>query len=377
LTVSNLTSLANSQWYKCIISVETSSRKWEGTFNFYFYTDFQARNLAADFTNKAITYSTTSSPIATNSSISYANWLAALALENTNLDTNAIHIQYSTDTTIATPIWTEWAEEDTNTHVWTTSRTFGAYASNATDKTTSLSLWNATDNCYGKAASGSSSTSKAGLRIVPTAENPVYSGQDPIQFTIQLYRPELKDNTDWTSAKTTWATSNNNQFRVTPSGDNLNTRFAKLFTSNTTFYQGCMDNTYLESWNFVTDANKGVLTINGNPFYNSQTNTTVATTDAGYQFEWTLLSPVDVNEVIISAPSTPITNLNNKFYRTPNRNDVITVLKGVIDSSVLSSIVWNQIDIDIDAAGIISLSGITGSLYYTTAEQIINYTLIS
>lgn len=338
---------SDSTWLGVTISAQAKSRKYEGSFVFYVYIQNSPQGtLSSDFTATAIDLSGVSGKY----SVTDVELFEAIKAQsgNTNLNTNAIKLQWnSTGST-----WADWS--------WNSTTKFGIGTNAA--QTNSLICWDTTNEVYKK------------IRIAPGGSNQnYYYNQTPIEFTLKLYRDELKNMTGW--KQTPWVST----FNVSPTLNSFYTRFDTLYDGET-WYANKLDGEYLNSWDFtIGQSSQGaIFNIKGNPFYNSYTSTDFTTADSSYVFGWQLASPVNVSTVMVAAGSTPIADLNNVFYQTPIVADVITAFQNRIDTNILPTISWNQITITITSSGssgTISLQGSTGSLLYNANVYSISYTL--
>jgi hypothetical protein len=185
-----------------------------------------------------------------------------------------------------------------------------------------------------------------------------------VNFTLKLYRPEIKD-------VSTWQESWNGQFYSAPNSNSFLTRFDSQYYAYP-WFNGKLDGDLETTYSFANiDANKGTFIISGNPFYKTITS---STSDTDYDFNWSYYNKVDVSTFIVRNDDSPINDLNDVFYGQPNVQDVIQALKNRIKSTYVNTISWNQIDITITSSSI-SLKGTSSSICYTTAEKTISYTL--
>lgn len=342
----------NNSWWQIDVSAKTKSRTYDGSFYFYIYIhDHEQGSLVTDFPNKNIDLSSDTTAVSVDDITLFAAIKSSTS--NGNLDTNAIKLQYES----STGSWSDWSWSLTNNR-------FGTGPNASSD---SLLCWSIEDDCY------------KNIRIAPGGVNPnYYAGTGPVEFTLKLYRPELKSITAYVTDRMYW----NDEFVVTPTPNSYLTRFDTIYDQKD-WYKDKLDGAYLDTWTFTvgTTAEGGIFNIKGNPFYKTYEVTNFSTADASYKFAWQVEAPVDVVTVIVSGGSA-INNLNNVFYETPRTDDVIAALKNRIDATVLSTISWNQIDIAITAPttnpvnpGIITLTGKPNSLMYSSVADNISYTL--
>lgn len=348
-----------SNWHKIDIVAKEDSTQFSGSFYLYYYLNSEnERTLSEDFKDVNILFSSVvgedKSPIWNLENISYRNLKDALAFQNPDLETDAIHFQYYSE-----GVWLNWDEQQPDGS-FTSTKVLGPTGANAQ---ISKDLWDQSDGRY------------VHLRIEPNRSMPVYAKQEnvPIEFTIELYRPDIEKSNGW---QTKWNQSDKVSYIVNPNVDNLKT------TWNIEY--GEFDWTdklkeYPNSWTFELKPTEkyAIFKIDkSNPYFNTNAS---SQSSANFAFGWELTEKINFYNKFLSD-----LDFNNAFYQTPNVDDVRNFIELKTNEKYKDEdikIYWNEIDISVNQSEIriqtISDGGTSSSIHYEVMTQVINYKLIN
>ena len=212
------------------------------------------------------------------------------------------------------------------------------------------------------------------LRITPNEYLATYHDQLPIEFTISLYRNEIKNDPGWYAK---WNNTTPHQFIVTPTNESLKYAFDVEYESyQLIHYLDAYPNSW--KWNINSESKVATFLIDDtNPYY--ATNNDLD--KSSYQFSYSTVQKVKFFERYLKG-----IDWENIFYQKPTEDEV----KRFIEWSAIQKygesekIYWNELEVSVsktDAQITIKSPSapytLMSTLHYYGFEQKIQYKLIN
>lgn len=373
---------ALNKWHKVLVFAKEDAVGYSGSFTVYYYLiNSEARNLATDFSETDIKFKYTidddQNPIKDLEVLNYSSLKSAILYKNPRIIPDAIHFQYCLDNSIADTDpnkWVDWEEQSaqptpgSDNPVYDSTRQFGVRGSDSSISDICKKLWSTQEKTYG------SKEDKMRLRITPNEYLATYHDQLPIEFTISLYRNEIKNDPGWYAK---WNNTTPHEFIVTPTNESLKYAFDVEYESyQLIHYLDAYPNSW--KWNINSESRVATFLIDDtNPYY--ATNNDLD--KSSYQFSYSTVQKVKFFERYLKG-----VDWENIFYQKPTEDEV----KRFIEWSAIQKygesekIYWNELEVSVSETDaqitIKTPSGpytLMSTLHYYGFEQKIQYKLIN
>ncbi len=334
-------------WVGIEISGNSKTANYFGSFMFYYYVADSAtkakaravkteRSLKQDFSNNDISYETTKI-LNKKKSIGEKTLLEAIKSLNPNVDIESIKIQFNDQSNN----WVDWADDDS-------INTFGVHGNNPK---LFQKLWNQDQQCY------------AGLRLTPITNNIVYNEQEPINFTLKLYRPNIND----IIVEKGFVYQTN--FKIVPDHQNIETMLREYFAGTKLLE---MSRAYPEGVNFQIEThNKNKtqtlsMSINDKlPYYSSNADPPT------YKIMWW---SNQTNEIDFCEKYIKPNMFDGLFYQKPEVDEVIGIITSLNKSE---KIYWKEINVSITNDTIRFTNNQSEQSHYSKLDKQLIYKLIT